>query len=306
MIYIYSDPGSCLLDVWSGKQIISGKTYNGGVKMDRCSFRELFDYFTQQQIEAIDSHIRSKAYDQGCSACKIKKQYDFSMSKDNECRDVYEFPVQTSACVTGNDGKCEWVDVSQRRVQLPGPHDFTTRNPGTVPTEFAIRDPTPAPVTTQSTISATTQSTISATTQNTISATTRSTISATTQSTISATTQIPPTTAQPSTAVSTTTPATQPSTTESTTTTPIRIRTQSTTTVPPTTTATTTTTTATTTTSPTTTTTTSPTTTTTTTPTTTLRTTTTTIRSTTQVKRTWIQHVRVAVRWPTFQFRKRS
>uniref|UniRef100_H2XVP2 NTR domain-containing protein n=2 Tax=Ciona intestinalis TaxID=7719 RepID=H2XVP2_CIOIN len=151
MIYIYSDPGSCLLDVWSGKQIISGKTYNGGVKMDRCSFRELFDYFTPQQIEAIDSHIRSNAYDRGCSACKIKKQYDFSMSKDNECRDVYEFPVQTSACVAGNDGTCGWVDVSQRRVQLPGPHDFTTRNPGTAPTEFAIHDPTPTPVTRQNT-----------------------------------------------------------------------------------------------------------------------------------------------------------
>lgn len=113
-ITLVTPNNDCNTTLLAGYMLIAGFAIEPGVVVvDACSVVE--KSLSSSQMNTIQHNIRNRAYLKGCEMCKIRKEYDYSYLKDNECRTNYEFPISTSACmIRPETGKCGWVRRARR------------------------------------------------------------------------------------------------------------------------------------------------------------------------------------------------
>jgi len=126
-ITLVTPNNECNTTLQPGYMLIAGYAIEPGVVVvDQCSVVE--KSLSTSQMNTIQHNIRNRAYLKGCEMCKIRKEYDYSYLKDNECRTNYEFPISTSACtIRPETGKCGWIRRSRKHQFKDG--YFTRTSP---------------------------------------------------------------------------------------------------------------------------------------------------------------------------------
>jgi len=108
---LFTSSGECKQSPRIGAFLISGNVYNGGLLVDKCSFRYNLNEFSQTQLLTIQSHIHTRAYVKGCKECKIVEDSHPNAATKDQCVAKKETPVSVSACFRDAvSGRCEVVD----------------------------------------------------------------------------------------------------------------------------------------------------------------------------------------------------